>query len=84
MKERERNINVWLALAGSPAPGDLAYNPGMCPDWESNQSPFGLQAGAQPTEPNQPGLLSCLKKNLHLRAFCHCLYLFILKVFLYF
>ena len=28
-KERERNINVQL-------PGDLAHNPGMCPDWESN------------------------------------------------
>ena len=28
-KERERNINVQL-------PGDLAHNPGMCPDWELN------------------------------------------------
>ena len=35
-KERERNINVWLPLA-HPAPGILARNPGMCPDWESNQ-----------------------------------------------
>ena len=34
---------------------DLAHNPGMCPDWESNQRPFGLQAGAQSTEPHQPG-----------------------------
>ena len=24
--------------------GDLARNPGMCPDWESNQRPYGLQA----------------------------------------
>ena len=23
--------------------GDLARNPGMCPDWESNRRPFGLQ-----------------------------------------
>ena len=36
--------------------GDLAGNPSMCPDWESNQHPFGLQAGAQSTEPHQPGL----------------------------
>ena len=36
--------------------GDLASNPGMCPDWESNQRPFGLQAGTQSTEPHQPGL----------------------------
>ena len=35
--------------------GDLAHNPGMCPDWESNQQPFGLQACTQSTEPHQPG-----------------------------
>ena len=35
-KERERNINVCLPLLG-PAPGNLACNPGMCPDWESNR-----------------------------------------------
>ena len=33
--------------------GDLACNPGMCPDWESNWQPFGLQYDAQPTEPHQ-------------------------------
>ena len=40
--------------------GDLVYNPGMCPDWESNQLPFGLQASAQSTEPHQPGLTTPL------------------------
>ena len=40
--ERERNINVWLPLA--PPFGDLARNPGMRPDWESNLGPFGSQA----------------------------------------
>ena len=39
-----------------PPTGDLAHNPGMGPDWESNQWPFGLQASTQPTEPHQPGL----------------------------
>ena len=39
-----------------PLTGDLAHNPGMCPDWESNQWPFGLQASAQSTELHQPGL----------------------------
>ena len=39
-----------------PPAGDLAHNPGMCPDSESNQRYFGLQAGAQFTEPHQPGL----------------------------
>ena len=51
-EERERNINVWLPLV-HPQLGDLALTPGMCPDWESNQRPFGLQAGTQSTEPHQ-------------------------------
>ena len=36
--------------------GDLASNPGMCPDWESNPQPFGSQAGTESTEPHQPGV----------------------------
>ena len=32
-----------------------AGNPGMCPDWESNQQPYGSQAGTQSTEPHQSG-----------------------------
>ena len=54
-KERERNINVWLSLVHPPT-GNLAHTPDMCPDWESNQRPFGLHAGAQSTEPHQLGL----------------------------
>ena len=34
---------------------DLASNPGMCPDWESNQQLFGSQAHAQSTELHQSG-----------------------------
>ena len=33
---------------------DLAHNPGMCPDWESNWRAFGSRARAQSTEPHQP------------------------------
>ena len=55
--------------------GDLASNPGMRPDWESNQRHFSLQAGTQSTEPHEPGchlpifqvdclLLSC-KRTLY-------------------
>ena len=40
-----------------PPTGDLACNPGLCPDWESNQQPFGLEAGTKSTEPHQPELL---------------------------
>ena len=35
---------------------DVAHNPGMCPGWELNWQPFSSQAGAQSTEPQQPGL----------------------------
>ena len=37
-----------------------ALQPSMCPDWESNQRPFGLQAGTQSTEPHQPEPFSVL------------------------
>ena len=58
--ERERNINVCLPLA-HPLLGTWC-NPGVCPDWESNWRPFGLQAGTQSAEPHQPGLdLSLVK-----------------------
>ena len=40
----ERNID-WLPNAGTPT-GDLACNPGMCPDWESNWWPFTLRDDA--------------------------------------
>ena len=36
--------------------GDLAHNPGMCPDWELNQWDFGSQAHAQSTELHHPRL----------------------------
>ena len=66
-KERKRNNQC---LVASEAPhthtGDLACNPGMCPDWESNQQPFGLQAGTQSTEPHQPGLELILIKYQYL------------------
>ena len=39
-----------------PPTGDPACSPGIYPDCESNWQPFGLQAGAQSTEPHQPGL----------------------------
>ena len=61
-KERERNINVWLPLA-HPSLGNLAHNPGMCPDWERNPRPFALQARAQSIELHQLGLFSCLFKK---------------------
>ena len=44
-----------VASCATPA-GDLVHNPGMCPDWESNQQPLGSHASTKSTEPHQPGL----------------------------
>ena len=44
--------------------GDLAHNPGMCPDWEWNQRPFGSQASTQSTESHQPGLKDNYEINI--------------------
>ena len=60
MGEREKH----QCASHAPPTGDLAGNPGRCPDWERNQQPFGLQAHAQSTEPHQPGLSMCYFKEL--------------------
>ena len=53
--EREgENHQCVLGSQTSPT-GDPAHNLGMCPDWKSNQQPFGSQASTQSTEPHQPG-----------------------------
>ena len=54
-REKEREKHQCVVASGVPLTGDLARNPGMCPDWELNQQPLGLQAGAQSTEPHQLG-----------------------------
>ena len=49
-KERETSMcqrHIYQLPLAYPPIGDLAHNPG--PDWELNQQPFGLQAGAQST-----------------------------------
>ena len=50
-EEKHRSVASLMLLIG-----DLACNPGMCPDWELNQGPFGSQAGGQSTESHQSGL----------------------------
>ena len=53
--EREGKKPQCVVASYTLPTGGLAHNPGMCPAWELNQRPFGLQAGAQSTEPHQPG-----------------------------
>ena len=55
--DREGEKPHCVVASQAPPTGDLACNPGMCPDWESNWRPFGFQASTQCTEPHQPGLI---------------------------
>ena len=54
-----------MVASHAPPTGDLAHNPGMCPDWEWN---LALQADTQSAETHQPGHiysnLFFLKKQL--------------------
>ena len=59
--EGERGKHQCVISSHEPPTGDLAHNPGMCPDWELNHQPFGLQASAQSTELHQPGLINKFK-----------------------
>ena len=54
--EREREKYQCVVASRMSPTGDLAHNPGMCPDWELNQWPFGSQVVAQSIEWCQPGL----------------------------
>ena len=66
--EREGGKHQCMVASCAPLAGDLACNPGMCPDWELNQRPFSSQACAQSTELHQPGevqmFLILMKPNL--------------------
>ena len=53
--ERKGQKHQCVGTSNAAPTEDLASNPGMYHDWESNQWPFGLQASAEFTEPHQPG-----------------------------
>ena len=55
--EREGEKHHIVVACHAPPTGDLAHNPGMCPDWELNQRPFGSQARSQPTRYSSQGWL---------------------------
>ena len=46
--EREGEKHQCVVVSCILPTGDLAHNPGMCPDWESNLQPFGSQTGTHP------------------------------------
>ena len=61
---RKRGKHQYVVASQAPPISDLAHNPGMCPDWESNLQPFGLQARSHSSELHQPGLNSLLTPRL--------------------
>ena len=55
-REGERGEKHQCAVASRTLPtGDLALNPSMCPDWESNQQPSDSQTGTQPLSHTSQG-----------------------------
>ena len=52
--EKEGEKYQCVVASHMPPAGDLAHNPDMCPDRESNWQPFGSQASTHSTEPHQP------------------------------
>ena len=65
-RESEGEKHQCVVASRTPPTGGLAHNPGMCPDWESNQQPFGSRAGTESAEPHQPGpFFSLLRYNSH-------------------
>ena len=65
--EREGEKHQWMVASHVALTGALACNPGMCPDWESNQQPFGSQPVFNPLSYTSQGLLKLYtlkKKNL--------------------
>ena len=54
-EETEGEKQQCVVASHMPPTGKLALNPGMCPDWELNSQPCGLQASTQSTKPHQPG-----------------------------
>ena len=65
-KEKEGQKHQCVVTSYVPPAGDLACNPGMCPDWELNWRPLGSQAGTQSTEPHQPRPLHCVLISLNI------------------
>ena len=55
-REREGKKHQCVVASHTSPAGILAHNPGMCPNRESNQRPFGSQAHTQSTELHQLGL----------------------------
>ena len=64
--KRSREGEKYRCVVATPAPctGDLAHNPGMCPDWELNQQPFDSQPVLNPLRYTSQGHTFLLYGNI--------------------
>ena len=67
-KEREGEKHQCVVAPHVAPTGDLALNPGMCPDWESNWRPFGSQPTLSPLSYTSQGSI------IFLILTCGCIY----------
>ena len=72
---REGEKHECVVAPGAPPTGDLAYNPGMCPDWESNQQPFGSQVGINPLSHTSQGLCHVFKNFTYILNLIICFFI---------
>ena len=56
-EEREGEKHQYVVASHLDPTGDLAHNPRMCPDWESNRQPFGSQPELNPLSYTSQGLI---------------------------
>ena len=68
-REGEREGEKYQCVVASHmAPtGDLACNPNMCPDWESNRGPFGSQPALNPLSYTSQGRNNLLYRGIYMQ-----------------
>ena len=54
--EREGEKHQCVVASHMVPTGDLAFNPSMCPDWESKVRPFGSQPMLNPLSYTSQGM----------------------------
>ena len=60
-----------------PPTGDLACNPGTCPDWELNRGPFGSQVSAQSMSPTSQGSSLVSPNHAHRLFLTHATFMWV-------
>ena len=65
-----REKDQYMVAFCVPPTGDLACNPGTCPDQKSKQQSFGSQAGTQSADPHHPGINKVFGEPKFTHRFC--------------